>query len=89
MTGHTPAPLDGNAAAGQLSDIFTVEVTAALGSCAACGARRPLGEAGVYLQAPGLVLRCRGCDGVILRVVTAPDRQWVDLRGLAGLEIAR
>jgi hypothetical protein len=89
MSRQAPAPLDGNAAAGRLVALFAVDVTAAVGVCAGCGDRGPLGAAALYVDAPGVVMRCRGCDAVLLRVVTAPDRDWVDLHGLAVLEISR
>src|SRR5205085_9732839 len=50
--------LDGNAAAGVLAEIFAVEMTAAIGTCAHCGAANPIGAVQVYAQAPGTVLRC-------------------------------
>jgi hypothetical protein len=37
--------LDGNAAAGELSKIFTLDVTAAQGQCAHCGATKRFAEA--------------------------------------------
>ena len=43
--------LDGNAAAGELSNIFTMDVTAAVGHCAHCGATKRFAEAHVYMQA--------------------------------------
>lgn len=89
MTSRDRAPLDGNAAAGTLTDIFSVDVTAALGQCVGCGAMNRLGEAGLYAQAPGMVLRCRGCDHVLVRVVTSADWLWLDLRGLTVLQAAR
>jgi hypothetical protein len=79
--------LDGNAVAGPLSAFFAVDVTAALGQCDACGLTGPLAETRVYVQAPGLVVRCRGCDGVLLRVVEAPGRVWLDMRGLRVLQV--
>jgi hypothetical protein len=42
-----------------------------------------------YNRAPGLVLRCSGCDGVLLRTVDSGDRVWLDLRGLSYLEVTR
>ncbi len=87
MSTQPPAPLDGNAAAGRLTALFAVDVTTAVGECAGCGTRGPLGAAAVYLDAPGVVMRCRGCDSVMMRLVSAPDRDWVDLRGVAVLEI--
>jgi hypothetical protein len=89
MTAPSEEALDGNAAAGVLSEVFAMDVTAAIGHCAGCGQQSPLGATVAYLQAPGVVLRCRGCDYVLVRVVTSPDRQWVDISGLAVLEVSR
>lgn len=80
--------LDGNAAAGVLASFFAVDVTAALGECDHCGRVGRLAEARVYLPAPGVVVRCRGCDGVLLRVVEAPGRAWLDMRGLRTLQVS-
>jgi hypothetical protein len=79
--------LDGNALAGPLREVFAVELTAARGTCAGCGRSGPLAEARLYARAPGLVARCRSCAAVLLRLVAGPDRTWVDLRGLAVLEV--
>ena len=84
----TNAYLDGNAAAGELREIFSVEVTTASGRCAGCGRTAVLADVRLYVQAPGLVARCRGCDGVLFRLVRAPGRAWLDLRGLTYLELA-
>ena len=78
---------DGNAIAGPLREIFAVELTAAVGRCAGCGRVGAVAEARVYLDAPGAVARCPGCDAVLLRLVRGPDRAWLDLRGLVNLEI--
>jgi hypothetical protein len=78
--------LDGNAAAGALGEIFTVELTAANGQCEGCGRTGVLAETRAWTDAPGLVLRCVGCDGVLLRLVTGGGRTWLDLRGLRYLE---
>jgi Family of unknown function (DUF6510) len=48
--------LDGNAAAGELSKIFAIDVTTAEGKCAHCGAIRRFAEAHLYMQCPGLVV---------------------------------
>jgi hypothetical protein len=82
------AYLDGNAAAGELREIFSVEVTTARGRCAGCGRTAVLADVRLYVQAPGLVARCRGCEGVLFRLVRAPGRAWLDLRGLTYLELA-
>ena len=79
--------LDGNAAAGALAEVFAIEMTAVVTTCAACGDARPLGELGTYVQAPGLVLRCATCAAVQARLVRAPGRAWLDLRGMEVLEV--
>jgi hypothetical protein len=78
--------LDGNAAAGVLQELFTFEVTTMVGTCDHCGTTDPLGAVHLY-RAAGLVLRCRGCDEVLLRVVESDQRMWIDLRGLRTLEV--
>jgi hypothetical protein len=83
----TGTELDGNALAGPLREVFAVELTAARGTCAGCGRTGPLAEARLYADAPGLVVRCRGCEAVLLRLVTGPGRSWIELRGLAVLEV--
>jgi hypothetical protein len=74
--------LDGNAAAGELSNIFTMDVTAAKGQCAHCGAMKRFAEAHLYMQGPGLVARCCVCEHVLLRLVNVRERVFLDLRGL-------
>jgi hypothetical protein len=88
MSIEPPSFLDGNAAAGEFSDVFAVDVTAAAGQCAGCGRTAIIAEARVYMQAPGLVARCAGCDGVLFRMVRGPGRAWLDLRGLTFLQLA-
>jgi Family of unknown function (DUF6510) len=78
--------LDGNAAAGALREIFAVDVTAAGSRCADCGRTAVLADVRLYVRAPGLVARCPACDGILFRLVRAPGRAWLDLRGLTYLE---
>jgi hypothetical protein len=82
-----PTYLDGNAIAGMMSEVFTMDVTTAVGHCDGCGRVAVVAEARVYVDAPGAVLRCAGCDAVLMRVVSTPDRTWIDLRGLAVLQL--
>ena len=77
--------LDGNAAAGELSNIFTMDVTAAQGQCAHCGATKRFAEAHLYMQCPGLVARCCVCQHVLLRLANTRQRAFLDLRGLTCL----
>ena len=79
--------LDGNAAAGILQEVFALEVTAAVGTCDGCGAVEAVGAVAVYARGPGTVLRCPHCDAVLMKIVVAEDRIWVDLRGLRTLEL--
>ena len=81
------APLDGNAAAGDLAEVFVFDVTVARTKCAGCGDTRPLAELRAYLQAAGTVLRCASCDAVQLRFVRSADRAWLDLRGIEVLQV--
>lgn len=79
--------LDGNAIGGVLLEVFGAEMTAVPGSCAHCGAREQLAVTDVYLDAPGIVVRCRHCQGVLLRIVRGGERIWLDLSGLGSIEI--
>ena len=88
MNPDTDSALDGNAAAGDLRQVFAVDITAATGRCAGCGQTAVLAQARLYSRAPGLVVRCSNCESVLIRLVTAPDRTWVDLRGLDYLQFA-
>ena len=62
-------PLDGNSIAGKLFNLFGREMTTLAGSCAHCGAVAVIAELRVYSQAPGAVVRCRGCGQVVFVVV--------------------
>jgi hypothetical protein len=79
--------LDGNAAAGELSKIFTLDLTAAEGQCAHCGARKRFADAHVYMQSPGVVARCSACQHVLLRLVSVRQRVFLDLRGMTYLSL--
>jgi hypothetical protein len=78
--------LDGNAAAGILQELFAVEMTIAVGTCDSCGAAGEVGRAHLYRGA-GIVLRCPSCDAILMTLVTAGGRAWIDLRGLQTLEL--
>jgi hypothetical protein len=80
--------VDGNDIAGPARELFAVDLTAARGKCANCGREQMVGQTHVYNRAPGLVVRCFGCESVLMRLVRGPDRAWLDLRGLTHLEIA-
>ena len=87
MSSHTYDYLDGNAAAGELSKIFVMDVTAAEGQCAHCGAIKHFGEAHVYMKGPGIVARCAVCEQVLLRLVNVRQRVLLDVRGLTYMSL--
>ncbi|MFC5503292.1 DUF6510 family protein [Lysinimonas soli] len=81
--------VDGNALAGPLSELFAFDLTTAVGRCLNCGASGMIGDAMVYLAAPGTVARCPHCDEVLATLVEADDRVWLSLRGISALEVRR
>jgi hypothetical protein len=84
----TDFAVDGNAIAGDLAEIFTVDVTAAVVTCAGCGRAGVVAELRLWGRAPGIVARCPACTDVVLRLVRAPDRVFLDLRGATRLELS-
>jgi hypothetical protein len=80
------SPLDGNAIGGLLLEIFSTEMTAAIGTCANCGAVGPVAETVVYLEAPGTVVRCRYCTAVLMIIIRRDGMNCVGMAGLAALE---
>ena len=79
--------LDGNALAGALSQVFVSDVTMARVTCAVCAQVRRLATARLY-RAAGEVLRCSECDAVLLRLVSAPGRVYLELTGIRCVELA-
>src|SRR5262245_38228295 len=73
--------LDGNAAAGILSEVFVPDLTTARATCANCGAIRALGALLVHAHGMGTVLRCPACDAVLLRVARTRTQLWLDPTG--------
>jgi hypothetical protein len=79
--------VDGNAIAGLLQEVFAVEMTTAVGTCANCGASEAIGAVHVYRGA-GVVLRCPHCDNVLAKIVKDEARVWFDMPGVRGLQIS-
>lgn len=79
--------LDGNAIGGLLLELFGREMTGATSICRSCGSADVLACADVYMQAPGTVVRCRHCEGVLMRIVRARERWWLDLGGVRSIEL--
>jgi Family of unknown function (DUF6510) len=64
-------------------------VSWAPGKCAHCGTVSMVGAMRAYVRAPGTVLRCPTCEGVVLRIVETDDATYLDLRGVVYLRITR
>jgi hypothetical protein len=76
--------LDGNAVAGLLREVFTVEMTTAAGTCGGCGATEPVGAMHVYRGA-GVVLRCPYCNHALVKIVKNDVRLWIAFPGMRAL----
>lgn len=73
--------LDGNFAAGILSEVFVPDITTTRAMCANCETIRPLGALLAYGQNMGAVMRCPICDAVVLRVARTPRQLLLDPTG--------
>ncbi len=80
--------LDGNAAAGMLSEVFVPDLTQAKARCAGCDATQMIGTLFVYSHGMGAVMRCRHCENVILRIARTPARIWLDASGATSIVIS-
>jgi hypothetical protein len=85
----TRQPVDGNAAAGTLSELFVPDLTVARAKCAGCGVTRTIGVMLVYAHGMGTVMRCPGCDGVVLRIARTPTHMWLDATGATSIVVSR
>jgi Family of unknown function (DUF6510) len=79
--------LDGNAAGGMLNEVFPFEMTAAATTCSGCGAIKPVGELMLYGHGMGAILRCTGCDTVLMRITHIRGCYRLDLSGMTCLRI--
>ena len=82
-----PEPLDGNAAAGVLTQLFAIDVTIARIVCAGCENAHPLAALKLYGLPMGNVLRCPDCDAALIRVVAREPDYWLEMRGVESLSI--
>jgi hypothetical protein len=80
--------LDGNAAAGELSEVFALDPTTAVATCAGCGMTGPMAQAMVYEAGMGTVLRCPSCDTVLLRYARGGGAVRIEMRGVRVLRWA-
>jgi uncharacterized Zn finger protein len=81
--------VDGNALAGQLSDLFAFDLTTAIGRCVNCGTAGMIGAAMVYQASPGTVARCPHCGAVLATIVESDDKIWLSLAGVSALEVTK
>ena len=79
--------LDGNAVAGMLQEVFAVETTTAMATCAGCGVPTPMGATHVYRGA-GFVLRCPHCDRAMVTLVQGDERMWIGFPGIRTLQMS-
>ena len=80
--------LDGNAAAGLLGEVFTLEMTMAEVACDRCDSENLVGALMVYkLGTMGTVVRCPSCDNVLMRLVHHSGRYWLEMLGSRHLRI--
>ncbi len=79
--------LNGNTAAGTLQDIFPLDMTLVQATCTGCGTTNAIGVPAVYMHGMGTVISCPSCDTVLIRVVHAKERYWLDMRGVRVLQI--
>lgn len=87
---NTPAAevrLDANSVAGLLAECFRPDLTTAWVVCAGCGAGAAVGSLPAYGLAMGAVIRCEGCEGVVLRLSQTGGRIWLDARGARSVRI--
>jgi hypothetical protein len=86
MTRIAELKLDGNAVGGVMLELLGVEMTASPCTCAGCGAREEIARLDVYVGA-GIVVRCCHCESVMIRIVQAGGRAWLDLSGTSAVEL--
>jgi hypothetical protein len=85
--GKADLRLDGNALGGLLSEVFVHEMTSARVKCKGCSAIEPLGAEHVYMNAPGIIVRCCHCEGVLLVITQQGGGYMVGFQDVGWLEI--
>ena len=78
--------LDGNAIGGLMLELFGADMTDAGSVCGNCGAHEEMARLDVYTGA-GIIVRCRHCESVMVRIVQSQERTWIDLSGTASLQL--
>jgi len=70
-----------------LSQLFTFDVTLATITCDDCAFEGPLAELRLYGRDAAIVLRCRHCDAVNIRMLETGKSVNLDLSGTARISI--
>jgi ribosomal protein S27E len=83
----TELRLDGNAVAGMLDEMLSVEATTVVVRCVSCGAEGALGAVHAYVHGPGVVLRCPGCSEVLMRFAHIRGHLVADMHGVGRMTI--
>lgn len=81
MPVHDSQPVDGNAVAGLLTEVFALDMTTAAVICAGCGIAAEVGAVRVFGESMGAVFRCESCDTAMIRLVRTPQGYWLDMQG--------
>jgi hypothetical protein len=85
MSKQESVALDGNSAAGLLSELFALEITDAKITCDGCEATAPIGAMRLYGGRMGAIFRCVHCDNVVVRLVRTADGYWLEMKGTRSL----
>jgi hypothetical protein len=80
-------PLDGNAAAGRIGQLFAFDVTRAIVNCGGCQHQGPFAELVLFGGGAGLILRCRQCGEVNIRMLETGQVSHFDLSGVTRISI--
>jgi uncharacterized protein DUF6510 len=78
--------LDGNAVAGLLQEVFTVDMTTAIETCRTCGATDAIGALHLFRGA-GIVMRCPHCDSALMTIVRDDTRVCIGFAGVSTLQV--
>ena len=78
-------PLDGNAIAGVLHDVFGGDMTLAGATCVHCGQTGLLADLAVHIGGPGIVGRCRSCENLLVVITERRGLYCVDVTGVSSL----
>ena len=76
-------PVDGNALAGPLFELFRVDMTTAESQCLGCHTLDLLARASVFISEMGAVMRCRNCGAVQAVLVDIAGTISLKLPGVA------